>query len=109
MKRSVWAVLAGLLVVIVVTTAVDTAMHVAGVFPPEDQPLTDALALLATAYRVVISVAGVVTLGASMALGFVAKGKNDDANGLCNGNVCTSERGVSAGGALGSAIREYRT
>jgi hypothetical protein len=58
MKRSVWAIVAGLLVVIVVTTAVDTALHVAGVFPPEDQPLTDALALLATAYRVVISVAG---------------------------------------------------
>ena len=58
MKRSVWAVVAGLLVVILVTTAVDIALHVAGVFPPQGQPLTDALALLATAYRIVISVAG---------------------------------------------------
>lgn len=56
--KSVWAVVAGMLFIIVVTTLVDVALHAAGVFPPMDQPLTDALALLATSYRVVISVAG---------------------------------------------------
>jgi hypothetical protein len=57
-KRSVWAVVAGVLVIIVVTTLVDVVMHVTGVFPSMDQPITDALALLATVYRVVISVGG---------------------------------------------------
>jgi hypothetical protein len=57
-KRSVWAVVAGVLVIIVVTTLVDIVMHVTGVFPSMDQPITDALALLATVYRVVISVGG---------------------------------------------------
>jgi hypothetical protein len=58
MKQSIWAVVAGVLVIIVVTTAVDIALHAAGVFPPMGQPLTDALALLATSYRIVISVGG---------------------------------------------------
>jgi hypothetical protein len=57
-KRSVWAVVAGLLVIIVVTTLVDIALHVAGVYPPTGQPIDDALAVLATAYRIVISVGG---------------------------------------------------
>ena len=57
-KRSILAVLAGLLFILVVTTLVDIALHRAGVFPPMSQPITDRLALLATSYRVVISVAG---------------------------------------------------
>lgn len=56
--KSSWAVVAGVLVILVVTTGVDLALHAAGVFPPMKQPLSDALALLATAYRVVISVVG---------------------------------------------------
>jgi len=56
--RSVWAVVAGILFVIVVTTLVDVVLHLSGVYPPVGQPLTDALAVLATAYRVVIGVAG---------------------------------------------------
>lgn len=56
--KSTWAVVAGVLTIIIVTTAVDIGLHVAGVFPPTNQPLNDALALLATSYRVVISVAG---------------------------------------------------
>jgi len=56
--RSVWAVVAGVLFIIVVTTLVDLVLHLTGVYPPVDQPLTDALALLATSYRIVISVAG---------------------------------------------------
>ena len=57
-KKSIWAVVAGVLVIIVVTTLVDIVLHVTGVFPPMDQPINDALALLATSYRIVISVGG---------------------------------------------------
>ena len=56
--KSIWAVLAGVFFVVGVTTAVDVVLHVAGVYPSGKQPLSDSLALLATAYRVVISVAG---------------------------------------------------
>jgi hypothetical protein len=57
-KQSIWAILAGVLFIIIVTTLVDIALHVAGVFPPMNQPINDALSLLATSYRIVISVGG---------------------------------------------------
>ena len=57
-KKSIWAVVAGVLFIIVVTTLVDIALHAAGVYPAWDRPLDDSLALLATSYRVVISVMG---------------------------------------------------
>ena len=56
--KSVWAVIAGVIVIVVVTTLVDVLLHVVGVFPPMNQPITDALAALATAYRIVISIGG---------------------------------------------------
>jgi len=46
------------LFIVVVTTLVDIALHAAGIFPPMNQPINDALALLATSYRLVISVGG---------------------------------------------------
>ena len=55
--RSVGAVAAGLLFVIVVTTLVDVVLHAAGVYAM-NQPLSNGLAVLATSYRIVISVAG---------------------------------------------------
>ena len=55
-KQSIWAVVAGVLVSIVVTTLVDLVLHLAHVFPPINEPISDALALLATSYRIVISV-----------------------------------------------------
>lgn len=58
MKKSTWAVVAGALFIVVVTTAVDVVLHLVGVFPPMDQPIGDGVALLATAYRVVFGVAG---------------------------------------------------
>jgi hypothetical protein len=58
MKRSVWAVAAGGLFVVGVTTGVDLVLHATGIFPPWAEPLDDAGALLALSYRVVISVAG---------------------------------------------------
>ena len=57
-KKGVWAVIAGLLVIIIVTTVVDFLLHAVHVYPPGNQPINDALAVLATAYRVIISVAG---------------------------------------------------
>lgn len=57
-NRSVWVIVAGVLVIIVVTTLVDIVLHVVKVYPPMDQPLDDKLSALATGYRVVISVGG---------------------------------------------------
>ena len=56
--KSVRAVVAGVLFIIVVTTLVDFMLHRAGVYQPMGQPITDSLAVLATAYRIVISIAG---------------------------------------------------
>jgi hypothetical protein len=56
--KSVWALVAGVLFIIVVTTLVDIVLHAAGVFPPMDQPIGDTLAALATFYRIVISIGG---------------------------------------------------
>jgi hypothetical protein len=57
-KRGLWAVVAGLLFVIVVSTSVDVALHALKVYGPWTEPISDPLALLATGYRFVISVAG---------------------------------------------------
>lgn len=57
-KKSIWAIAAGILAIIIVTTVVDIMLHAVRVFPPMDQPLTNALALLATTYRVIIGVGG---------------------------------------------------
>jgi hypothetical protein len=56
--KSIGAVAAGVIFVVVVTTIVDIVLHAVHVFPPMDQPIDDRLAALATAYRIVISVAG---------------------------------------------------
>jgi hypothetical protein len=56
--KSVWAVVAGVLFIIIVTTLVDTILHAVHVFPPMEQPLDDRLAAIATSYRIIISIAG---------------------------------------------------
>jgi len=56
--RSVGAVVAGLLVVIIITTATDAILHATGVFPPWGQPMSDSLFLLAFAYRIVYGIVG---------------------------------------------------
>ncbi|MEA2328583.1 MAG: hypothetical protein QOE68_3542 [Thermoanaerobaculia bacterium] len=56
--RSIWAVFAGLLFIFIVTTIVDVVLHATGVFPPWGQPMSDGLFAIATAYRIVISIAG---------------------------------------------------
>ena len=55
---SIWAVVAGVLFIVIVTTLVDIVLHATHVFPPMNQPINDALSLLATSYRIVISVGG---------------------------------------------------
>lgn len=57
-KKSIWAVMAGVLFIVVATTLVDIALHALGVLPPMDHPLDDRLAALATSYRILISVGG---------------------------------------------------
>ena len=56
--KSIWAVVAGVLTIIIVTTVVDLILHVAHIYPSMKEPLTDALALLASSYRLVISIGG---------------------------------------------------
>ena len=58
MNKSIRAVVAGVLVIVGLTTVVDIVLHLAGVYPPLDQPIGTSQALLATSYRTVISVAG---------------------------------------------------
>jgi hypothetical protein len=52
--RRAGAVLAGLLAIVVLSTAADAVMRAAGIFPPFPQRMADGLFLLATAYRIVI-------------------------------------------------------
>lgn len=56
--RSLAAVLGGFAVIVVLSTLVDVVMHASGVFPAMGEPMSDALWVWATAYRVVISVFG---------------------------------------------------
>lgn len=56
---SIGAVLAGLIVVIVLSTGMDMVLHASGVYPPLGEPMTDpALYLLALAYRGLFTVMG---------------------------------------------------
>jgi hypothetical protein len=56
--RSVGALLAGILVVVTLSTGTDLALHATGIFPPFGQPMGGALFLLATAYRTLYGIAG---------------------------------------------------
>ena len=55
--RSIAAVLIGMAVGVLVTVGTDFALHAAGLFPPWDQRVSNALLLLATGYRTIYSVA----------------------------------------------------
>jgi hypothetical protein len=56
--RSVGAVLAGLVAIVVTHTGIDAILHATGVFPPAGYAMSDALFGLATSYRVLFSVLG---------------------------------------------------
>jgi hypothetical protein len=56
--RTVLAILAAVITVIVLSLATDVALHATGVYPPWFQPMADPLWALAIAYRVVYGVLG---------------------------------------------------
>lgn len=57
--KSVWAVVAGILVIFVVTTLIDVILHATHVFPPWGEPMwSNALNALALSYRLPVDVAG---------------------------------------------------
>jgi hypothetical protein len=56
--KSVGAVVAGLLAIVVLSTATDGILWAAGIMPKPDQPQVDALLLLAAVYRTLYSIAG---------------------------------------------------
>jgi hypothetical protein len=58
MLRSIGAVGAGLLAVIILSLGTDVIMHVAKVFPPWSERMTDGLFVLATVYRCIYAVVG---------------------------------------------------
>jgi hypothetical protein len=43
----------------------------------------------------IVVASSLAAFGASMVLGLLAKGKNDDSNALCKGDVCQSSEGVN--------------
>ena len=56
--RRTGAVLAGLLAIVILSTATDAVLHATGVYPPVPQRMANGLFLLAAAYRIVYGVAG---------------------------------------------------
>ncbi|XXX82328.1 hypothetical protein WMF30_26590 [Sorangium sp. So ce134] len=56
--RSVGAVLCGLIATVILTTAIDLALHTSGVFPPHGERMADSLFVLALAYRIPLNAAG---------------------------------------------------
>ena len=56
--RSIGAVLAGLLVVFILSLGTDVVLHATGIYPPWLQPMAGSLFLIATAYRIVYGVLG---------------------------------------------------
>lgn len=56
--RSILAVLAGFVVIFILSLGTDVALHAAGVYPPWGQTMADSLFALATVYRIVYGVIG---------------------------------------------------
>jgi len=56
--RSVGAVVAGLVAIVVTHTGTDALLHATDVYPPAGQVMSDALFAVATAYRLFFSVLG---------------------------------------------------
>jgi hypothetical protein len=54
--RSIGAVLAGIVAVVILSLGTDVGLHAVDVFPPWGQPVGDKPLLLATAYRTVYSI-----------------------------------------------------
>ena len=56
--RSIGAIVAGFLTVVVLSIATDIVLHMLGIFPPLGERMSDALCLFATVYRTLYAIAG---------------------------------------------------
>jgi hypothetical protein len=56
--RSIGAVLAGILAVIILSIGTDLLLHAIGILPGLGEPVSDSLLLVATVYRTIYSIAG---------------------------------------------------
>ncbi|MFB3920275.1 MAG: hypothetical protein ACE145_01055 [Terriglobia bacterium] len=56
--RSVGAIFAGFVAVVILSLGTDAVMHAAGIFPPWGQAMSEALFVLATVYRTIYGIAG---------------------------------------------------
>lgn len=56
--RSIGAVLAGFVAIVVVSTLTDMALHQSGIYPPLGQRMSDGLFALALGYRIVYGIGG---------------------------------------------------
>lgn len=56
--RSIIAVVAGVLAIVILSIGTDAVLHATGVFPQPGQSMSDSLFLLATVYRTAYGVAG---------------------------------------------------
>src|SRR5262245_31917843 len=56
--KSIGAILAGILFIIIISLVTDSVLHATGVYPPWLQPMSSPLFVLATAYRIVYGIAG---------------------------------------------------
>ena len=56
--RSIGAVLAGFLAVVILSLGTDLALHAAGIFPALGDRMSDSLFVLATVYRTIYAVLG---------------------------------------------------
>jgi hypothetical protein len=56
--RSILALLAGFVLVVVLSIITDAILHALGLFPPLGQPASDGPLLLATVYRTIYGIAG---------------------------------------------------
>jgi hypothetical protein len=64
--------------------------------PSDTNAGTNTRATRMRATGLVLGGVGLVSVGTSMVLGLVAKGKNDEANTYCSPSVCATQQGVSA-------------
>lgn len=56
--RSIWAIVAGFLVVVVLSLGTDAALHAAGIYPALGKRMSDNLFVAATVYRTVFGILG---------------------------------------------------
>jgi hypothetical protein len=56
--RSVWAIVAGFLVVVILSIGTDVVLHKIGIYPELGQKMADRLFLWATAYRTIYAIFG---------------------------------------------------